>query len=240
MNGAALKAQPAIQEPLSDSTPRRLFHCVLYVPPQDKPCLDGVPSDDVTGLDSSHRHRHSFAIVNNVSVISSIVLLFLHSGPAYIFRLIVSIVVNAINGMLCSWPSAYVIKKSLVALAPFSTHRDSSAAISIKSFILNVLAPTNHCRPNLIFRLAPRMFAARMAMGPPKSIMLHFVMKASAACRVAGRKGVDSCNGLLTAIAFAQVLSSYRTTRISPRFRLFEYGKTPKFLSNKINACSHA
>jgi hypothetical protein len=99
-----------------------------------------------SGLDLSH-HR-------SVQLWAALVLcLFLCARPSTIARLVVSVVVNAVNGVPGGWPVAHIGEECRERRAPPIADRDSSFAVARERRVIAVVAALNHLVPDAVDRV---------------------------------------------------------------------------------------
>lgn len=81
--------------------------------------------------------------------------LFFRCCPTTIPRLVVAVIVNAIELVLWRRTRSHVLKKRFVTIAPAFTDLDAAPAISRKAWVVGILASRNHAGPRHIFGSTP-------------------------------------------------------------------------------------
>jgi hypothetical protein len=101
------------------------------------------------------KFSHRFAIHWSAAVSA----LLLARSPFAIFRLIVAIVIDALNGQ-AQRASAHIFKKQLVVVPSFA-NRYSSASIIMKASVSRILASLDHRMPSLVFAASDVLVLAK-------------------------------------------------------------------------------
>jgi len=94
---------------------------------------------------------HSFAIKGDIAIGAGISSLLLERCPSTISRLIITVVINAIKGMVFSWTPSYVFNECGKRMSPFLTDTNSPTAIIRKKSIFRINGALNHLLPNVVF-----------------------------------------------------------------------------------------
>ncbi len=74
--------------------------------------------------------------------------------PAAIGWLVIAIIVYSVDAVSGGWSWAHVGKESLERFQPAVADLDTSAAISVESFVVWIPTPCEHCFPDVMFRPA--------------------------------------------------------------------------------------
>jgi hypothetical protein len=82
------------------------------------------------------------------------------SRPATIFRSVIAVIVNAIDGMLRGWFRTQIVQKQLEGMAPTRTDANPSLPIKAKGFVARILAARNQVAPRHVFSATARTMRA--------------------------------------------------------------------------------
>jgi hypothetical protein len=77
--------------------------------------------------------------------------LFFAAGPLDVRRLVMSVVVDPLEGQAAVWTTPHVLKESVKGRSPSFAHSDTSSAVVLKSLALRIAAPLNHLLPQVVF-----------------------------------------------------------------------------------------
>lgn len=107
------------------------------------PMLNRVPAH------IGHFNQFDYAIGSSSElhkyISTGVSLLLFSCSPSAIFRRVVLVVIDAINGMIRAWAVAYVGKKVPKGFSPSVTHFNSSGAIKAISLSMLIIAAIEHC-----------------------------------------------------------------------------------------------
>ena len=91
------------------------------------------------------------AVNGDENVVPRIAVLLLGSSPPAIFRAVVTIVVDAVNGMLGRRFASHVIKEAVKVVPSFANPYPTTTIIAVSN-IVGVVTTIFHCSPRIIFR----------------------------------------------------------------------------------------
>lgn len=94
-----------------------------------------------------------YTINFDISVLSVIVVLLFASCPSAIVWLVISAIVDSIDGIFRSWPWAHIGKEVYKSLGtkPLTTNDNSAPPVISITRMIGVCAPFNHAAPSLVF-----------------------------------------------------------------------------------------
>lgn len=123
---------------------------------------------------------HRATAISKLSVIASVVLLFLHGCPATIHRRVSFAIVAAIDCVLRAWRRSHILKKVLEAVSPAGTYTDAFGPIFWIARALRTITAGDHICPNVVdARLAHTM--CRIAFNADLALLIF--VPATARCR---------------------------------------------------------
>lgn len=140
---------------------------------------------------------------------SPIAHLFFSGCPANIARLVISIIINTINGQFFrAWTHAYMIKKRLKIVLPFRAHSYSTATIVSVANMLGVTTTLLDIFPNSVFKRLPIFsWATTPAVGKGKCTS-QFISQTSATSLSTACEAATINKAFLPAITFAMPFNS--------------------------------
>lgn len=95
---------------------------------------------------------HGLPVVSKSAVIPSIIPLLLWRSPSAIIRGVITLIVNAIYGVMIRRPPPHIFVKIVKRCTPAITHLYPSAAIAIIAIVLWVVASVKYSPPSAVFR----------------------------------------------------------------------------------------
>jgi hypothetical protein len=158
--------------------------------------------------------------------------LFRCSGPSAIVRPVVSIHVDAIDGVFVSRATPHVLEESFVGISPAVTNLDASAAVVAKADMARVVASRLHGSPNVVFVGHAELGALAVSSGAIAT-QRPFSSEASAAFHSAVAQVATPSVDRATAVALA--VPDYRAACSSDRACRNESSET---LSSEVG-CFH-
>lgn len=176
--------------------------------PFNRPAMSNTPLHGAVIQTTSHgvvSHGRCDALERNQLSAPLINALFLHSGPAAVFRRIALAVVTAFNGVLRAWLWPHVGVKGFKRVKPSLTHGNTSTTVVVKMCVIGSGAASDHVGPCSI------LDRVRHAMRDRSRSQLF---DSQAAARVRARQ-IRNLNQLrLAAFALAEVFRSSRVRSV--------------------------
>jgi hypothetical protein len=126
--------------------------------------------------------------------------LFFARGPLAVSRLVVAVVVDALNAVQNAWPAAHVGKERSEGYFPTFANPDSPTSIQLPLRIVRVAASVQHVCPDLKLRTHAISFGVAVSCSP---LGCRFSCKASARSRVSGHHAFKPHHSSFPAIANA-------------------------------------
>lgn len=205
-----------------------------------KDCGFGIPSASI----NPHRYsrsinarylrpvseRFNFSSRLKQSIPSGVIALLSRSGPPAIILRIISVVVNAVNGMVTTRALAHIRKESFKRFPCWGVS-DPSATVVSPLMVFGVAAPSLHVSPTVVCPSAAISVGVSMAKTP---IYGAFFVKAAAGYGFPTSETSDINIGGVSTRAYA----------VPIWFAVFvsgsaHYSPSPKSCSSKINKFSH-
>lgn len=123
-------------------------------------------------------------------------------SPSHIARLVVTVTVDAIDGVLRRWWLSNVSQERFKAVYPVVAHTDATATVTRVVLLMRVIAASLDCRPrSVLLRRSMAVFSRSVVAVPDEGLCC------------AGRR-------LLVAIASATLGKHFRSKRVSPHSTL--------------------
>lgn len=123
----------------------RILNCFAYRPSAHDSISQNVVTDTMAFGHIHHAER--FSLVGKLMIASAIVRLLIRGGPSAIFRIIISIVVDAVKGVTSSWLVPHVLHKALKSghsiLSRYPSAANGYSPSSIISKLRNVFIATS-------------------------------------------------------------------------------------------------
>lgn len=116
--------------------------------------------------------RYCRSCVSAMPIAIAVVYLLARRRPSAITRLIVAVVINAIDRVTRAWLAAQIIKKCLERVTPPIAHRNTSSAVAMPVLMVSILASLNHSGPCLVF--ASALTNLRLSMPHPRTTPTAF------------------------------------------------------------------
>lgn len=137
--------------------------CALNAPPECETVIDHVSWK--AGFFCPFWYSQRFSIESKLADVPAISILDLSSKyPLAISRLVISVVVQAFNRMLCRRTRPHVSIEHFKGITPFLADFNSSAAIVVVSVVSFIFTAANHVTPHAIFR-TPRETVCCVSLG---------------------------------------------------------------------------
>lgn len=130
-----------------------------------------------------------YSIVSQVVVLAIVVRLDVSRCPAYIARLVVAIVVYTVDAVLQAWTDANISSKFFKRVSPLLADNDSATSILGKSWVVWIMTPLQHQRPDAIQRrvgLAVSPRAADESIFPETATTLRVTRQQVGSANVTG------------------------------------------------------
>lgn len=135
----------------------------------------------------------------------SVVVLFGAGRPPAVRRLVVPVVVAAVDGVVGRGPASHVCKEVLVRVPPL-THRDAPCSVVAEECVARVVAPRKHIRPGAILGgLLPVATLSVPQVGLRAELSAQLRAQASTRLRTTSSQQLCSNRNLLAARASANV-----------------------------------
>lgn len=193
-----------------------------------QPIFNAVPTD--ASLAAPLHDSLCLAVERDVAVVSSIVLLLLHTGPTAIRRFVVAIRVNPFKRVFWRWSRSHVTVKVL-KLLPFRAVSDAATSVVLILPVGLKVASLLHRAPN-----APNLGVRHVVF---RAVAAHLGVNlfiiAPARCRGSVAEALPIGKRLIAAIAKAMP-SRLSALSVQPSSL---HDKAAKTLTRKINECWH-
>ncbi len=160
-----------------------------------------------TRLSAPLRQGQISALIFVAFIFLGIARLLRWGGPSHVARLVIAVVVDAVNRMVRRWLASHVLKERHELVAPSFTDGDASSTVAGEVLIVGVVAPRSHSIPLGIFwALAHPVRSVRSRCA--------FAHKASAGLRLlVAQRASFSVSGIAAIALAAPVNHAIESTR---------------------------